>query len=170
VTVQETSAIERRGRDSEPRSRGTRGNVFETAARCSRATCCASSRSSTRRATGPRPPPHAGSPLTPVALERAVALATLTVAEIEEEAPGALAAEPYLAAAPNQLRPLAHWLRQLYPPATAEQAEGSPRTRGFARGVPTPLGEALIAAVLAEVAYPADPPARDAHPPRHIGP
>jgi tetratricopeptide (TPR) repeat protein len=75
-------------------------------------------------------------------LERAVAVATLTVADSEEEAAAALSAIPDLAGDARSQRAVARWLRHLYP-----RTEGDSWLSGL---VPDVLGDALVAAVLQE--------------------
>jgi tetratricopeptide (TPR) repeat protein len=91
-----------------------------------------------------------GLELRPVALERAVALATLTVAATEDEAASALAAVPDLADASQQrLREAAGWLRDLYPPpATQSLASQRNESPWFAPLTPELLGDALLGRVL----------------------
>jgi tetratricopeptide (TPR) repeat protein len=88
--------------------------------------------------------------LGPVPLERAVALATLTVAASEDEAASALTAVPELADASQQLlRETARWLRDLYPPpATQPVASHREEPPWFWPLTPELLGEALLAGVL----------------------
>jgi hypothetical protein len=70
-------------------------------------------------------------------LERAVAVATLTVAGSEDEAAAALGAIPDLAGEPGSQRAVARWLRDLYP---------RPEGVGWLSGlVPDELGDALVA-------------------------
>ena len=75
-------------------------------------------------------------------LERAVAVATLAIADSEDEAAAALSAIPDLAGDARGQRAVARWLRHLYP-----HAEGDSWLPGL---VPDVLGDALLAAVLAE--------------------
>ena len=75
-------------------------------------------------------------------LERAVAVATLAIADTEDEAAAALSAIPDLAGDARGQRAVARWLRHLYP-----HAEGDSWLPGL---VPDVLGDALLAAVLAE--------------------
>jgi hypothetical protein len=75
-------------------------------------------------------------------LERAVAVATLTVADSEDEAAAALSAIPDLAGDARNQRAVARWLRHLYP-----RTEGDSWLSGL---VPDVLGDALVAAVLEE--------------------
>jgi hypothetical protein len=87
-----------------------------------------------------------------IARRRAVAVATLTVAASEDEAADALAAIPDLADAPQQLRPTARWLRDLYLPPLAQPVSNTPETATWFRPLtPDVLGEALLAAVLPEI-------------------
>ena len=75
-------------------------------------------------------------------LERAVAVATLTVAGSEDEAAGALASVPDLAGEAGAQRAVARWLRDLY---------ARPDRAGWFAGLtPDELGDELVAAVLAE--------------------
>lgn len=75
-------------------------------------------------------------------LERAVAVATLTIADSEDEAAAALSAIPDLAGDARSQRAVARWLRHLYP-----RIEGDSWLSGL---VPDLLGDALLAAVLDE--------------------
>jgi Tetratricopeptide repeat len=88
-----------------------------------------------------------GLELGPVPLQRAVALATLTVADDEEEAARALTAVPDLADASQEpLRlEVARWLRELYPAPAAQPTHTEGADPWFRPLTPVPLGEALIA-------------------------
>ena len=80
-------------------------------------------------------------------LQRAVAVATLTVAASEEEAVRRLSAIPDLADASQEvLRDIAWWLRSLYEPAVS--SEGASDTAWFRPLRPDPIGDALIAELL----------------------
>ena len=85
-----------------------------------------------------------------VPLERAVALATLTVADSEDQAASALAAVPdFEDASQERRRGIARWLRDLYPlPATEAPPAGVSEPLWFRPLTPVPLGEALIAHAL----------------------
>ena len=81
--------------------------------------------------------------------ERAVALATLTVADSEDDAASALTAVPELAnASQERLRDVARWLRDLYPPPTGPPASDHAEPPWFRPLTPVLLGEALVAQVL----------------------
>ena len=84
-----------------------------------------------------------------VALQRAVALASLTSAADEDQAARTLALVPDLADNPAQLRPCARWLRGLYPPSIAYTPGSQPPW--FRPLTPDRIGEALIARVVAEI-------------------
>lgn len=77
-----------------------------------------------------------------VVLERAVAVATLAVADTEDDAARALDVIPDLAGQAAGQRAVARWLRDLYP-----HAEGDSWLPGL---VPDELGDALVRAVLGE--------------------
>ena len=82
-----------------------------------------------------------------VPLQRAVAVATLTVADDEDQAARALSAVPDLAdpsQAPRRLE-VARWLRELYPAPAAQPTHTQGADPWFRPLTPVPLGEALIA-------------------------
>jgi tetratricopeptide (TPR) repeat protein len=85
-----------------------------------------------------------------VALRRAVTLASLTSAGSEDEAARMLRLVPDFADAPAQVRPVARWLKTLYPPATAADPDAGSAV-WFRALTPDPLAETLIARVTAEI-------------------
>jgi tetratricopeptide (TPR) repeat protein len=87
--------------------------------------------------------------LTPVALQRAVAVATLVPVSGEDEAASALTAVPeFNDAAQERLRTIAHWLHDLYPPLSSDLAWTTGGRSWLGPLMPEPLGEALVASVL----------------------
>jgi tetratricopeptide (TPR) repeat protein len=90
--------------------------------------------------------------LDPETIQRAVALATMTTANSEEEAVRALGAIPDFAEARDVARRIARWLRSLYSPSTTQPGiRGSEDRRWFHPLAPDVLGHALIAHVLKDV-------------------
>jgi tetratricopeptide (TPR) repeat protein len=86
-----------------------------------------------------------GLKLGPVPIERAVALATLTVAHGEDEAARTLTCVPDLiGASEERRREIARWLRELYAPSVAPQASDATAEPWFRPLTPVPLGEALV--------------------------
>jgi Trypsin-like peptidase domain len=87
-----------------------------------------------------------------IALERAVAVATIVLAGGEDEAAAALLAVPDLAESPQHVRPVARWLHELYPLASVGSGGADTNAAGWLPALtPEPLGEALIARVVGDI-------------------
>ncbi len=90
-------------------------------------------------------------------LERAVAVATMTIANSEDAAARALRAIPDIADAPGSARPIARWLHDLYRPAAVPAGlyslapEDEAEELWFRPLMPDLLGERLVAVVVRAV-------------------